>query len=86
MESSVAASPVNLASAHAASQKTQLRVKKFPHSCKFLELLRPVVRSVSFRRMQQTVILHESGVSSTPKLCDSITAASEYWVPAFQAV
>jgi hypothetical protein len=28
----------------------------------------------------ETVILRESGVSSTPQLLDSITGASEYWI------
>jgi hypothetical protein len=30
------------------------------------------------------VILRESGVSSTPRLFDSITAALEYWVTRFR--
>jgi hypothetical protein len=31
-------------------------------------------------RKAKTVILRESGVSSTPRLLDSITNASEYWI------
>jgi hypothetical protein len=32
----------------------------------------------------EIVILRESGVSSTPQLFDSITAAVEYWITGFR--
>src|SRR5260370_40276279 len=44
-----------------------------------------MTESVVSRRIapQGPVILGESGVSSTPQLCDSITGASEYWIARF---
>ncbi len=59
------------------------------HSC----TARPAVRQSAPRRSSfaviakssTTVILRESGVSSTPRLCDFIMDASEYWIARFRA-
>src|SRR5882757_7284383 len=59
------------------------------HSC----TARPAVRQSALRRSSfaviakssTTVILRESGVSSTPRLCDFIMDASEYWIARFRA-